>query len=110
MPKKDAKLSFEDGLARIKEITALLENKDCTLEQSIRLYREGMAISEQCRRELEAAGARIENVEYGTDVTLDLLLPAGTEESAARRLADLSAGTVELLELGQEYRAVKLVL
>ena len=60
MPKKDAKLSFEDGLARIKEITALLENKDCTLEQSIRLYREGMAISEQCRRELEAARHEME--------------------------------------------------
>ncbi|MBO4318030.1 MAG: exodeoxyribonuclease VII small subunit [Mailhella sp.] len=60
MPKKDAKLSFEDGLARIKEITALLENKDCTLEQSIRLYREGMEISEQCRRELEAARHEME--------------------------------------------------
>ncbi len=66
------------------------------------------SLYERVRRELETAGTMIENVAYGADVTLDLLLPDGTEETAARRLADLSAGTVELLPLGREYRAVKL--
>ncbi len=60
MPKKDSKVSFESGLARIKEITALLESKDCTLEQSLRLFREGMELSEQCRSELEAARHEME--------------------------------------------------
>ena len=62
---------------------------------------------ERVRRELEAAGAVIENIDYGADVTIEAFLPSGTSEGVNLRLADISAGGVELLVLGEEYRAVE---
>jgi len=63
---------------------------------------------ERVRRELEAADAVIENVDYGADVTIEAMLPSGSSAGVNRRLADISSGGVELLVLGEEYRAVEL--
>ena len=62
---------------------------------------------ERVRRELEASGAVIETVDYGADVTIEAFLPSGTSRDVNKRLADISAGGVELLVLGEEYRAVE---
>ena len=62
---------------------------------------------ERVRRELEASGAVIENIDYGADVTIEAFLPSGSSEGVNKRLADISAGNVELLVLGEEYRAVE---
>lgn len=64
------------------------------------------SIYERVRRELDAAGAIVEAVDYGADVTIEAFLPAGNSEKINRRLADISAGNVEMLILGEEYRAV----
>ncbi|MDD6188297.1 MAG: YigZ family protein [Clostridiales bacterium] len=66
------------------------------------------SLYERVRRELEAAGAVIENVDYGADITIEAFLPSGTSGEVNIRLADISAGSVELLVLGQEYRAVEI--
>ena len=58
------------------------------------------------RRELEASGAVIENIDYGADVTIEAFLPSGSSEAVNLRLADLSAGSVEMLVLGEEYRVL----
>lgn len=63
---------------------------------------------EQVRREFLSAGAVIESVDYGADVTLEAMLPDGAVESLGASLADISAGSIELLSLGKEYRAVRL--
>ena len=60
MAKKETKISFEERLARMREITELLERKDCPLEQSLILYREGLALAKQCREELAAAKHEME--------------------------------------------------
>lgn len=65
------------------------------------------SLYERVRRELEASGAVIENIDYGADVTIEAFLPSGTSEGVNKRLADISAGGVELLVLGEEYRAVE---
>ncbi len=65
------------------------------------------SLYERVRRELEAAGAVIENIDYGADVTIEAFLTSGTSEKLNLRLADISAGNVELLVLGEEYRAVE---
>ena len=62
---------------------------------------------ERVRRELEASDAVIENIDYGGDVTIEAFLPSGSSEGVNKRLADISAGNVELLVLGEEYRAVE---
>ena len=52
-PKKQ--MTFEDRLRRLQQIVLLLENGDdeLSLEQSVTLYKEGVALSRACREQLE---------------------------------------------------------
>ncbi len=47
MAKKKSK-SFEESLARLQEISDLLESDDISLEESISLYEEGIKLSNMC--------------------------------------------------------------
>lgn len=48
-------LSFEERLRRLQEVVAALENGDLPLEDSVRLYKEGLTLSRSCREQLEKA-------------------------------------------------------
>lgn len=52
--------SFEQSLKRLEAIVAELERADLPLEDSIRLFEEGMALSNDCRRQLGEAEGKIE--------------------------------------------------
>lgn len=47
--------SFEDRLRRLQEVVAALENGELPLEDSVRLYKEGLTLSRSCREQLEKA-------------------------------------------------------
>ena len=47
--------SFEERLRRLQEVVAALENGDLPLEDSVRLYKEGLTLSRACREQLEKA-------------------------------------------------------
>ena len=53
------KLSFEEALKRLEEITQTLENEDVSLENSISLYKEGMDIAALCKNNLDKAKAEV---------------------------------------------------
>jgi exodeoxyribonuclease VII small subunit len=53
-------LTFEAGLDQLEKVVKELESGDLPLERSIELFEKGMALSEQCRRQLEDAETRIE--------------------------------------------------
>ena len=55
--------SFADMIKRLEEIATLLEKGDCPIEQAIKLYDEGKALSEACTVILEEAKQKIEVVE-----------------------------------------------
>ena len=61
---------------------------------------------ESIRREVEAAHGVVENVDYGADVVLSALLPEEGAADFAAHLLDVSAGTVEALEAGEQFRDV----
>ncbi|MGH9519017.1 MAG: exodeoxyribonuclease VII small subunit [Terriglobales bacterium] len=52
--------SFEDSLQRLETVVAQLERTDLTLEDSVRMFEEGMALVSLCRRQLDAAEAKVE--------------------------------------------------
>jgi exodeoxyribonuclease VII small subunit len=52
--------SFEECLQRLEVIVKEMERGDLPLEQSLKLFEEGVALSASCRKELEAAEGRIE--------------------------------------------------
>lgn len=51
---------FEKKMKRLEEIVALLESGDISLEESLKLYREGMCCTRFCRGELDKARHEIE--------------------------------------------------
>ena len=52
--------SFEESLTKLEEIVAQLERGDLSLEDSVRLFEEGMKLSHSCKQELDAAEGRIQ--------------------------------------------------
>lgn len=52
--------SFEQSLQRLEAVVAQLERTDLSLEDSVKLFEEGMALVNLCRQQLDAAEAKVE--------------------------------------------------
>ncbi len=48
-------LSFEDKMNKLQEIVDLLEQGKITLAESVKLYKEGLELTQKCKEELEKA-------------------------------------------------------
>lgn len=51
---------FEDCLQRLEAILQELERGDVPLEQALKLFEEGVRLSNACRQELEEAEGKVE--------------------------------------------------
>ena len=60
---------------------------------------------ERVRLEVEAFGGIVRKANFGAEVELELLFPEAKTQEFLDRLTDMTAGTVESMEIGQEYRA-----
>lgn len=60
---------------------------------------------ERVKLEIAAFGGVLRDTQFGAEVELEILLPEAQAQPFAARLTDLTAGTVECMEIGQEYRA-----
>lgn len=58
-------MSFEQSLARLDEIVKLLESGNAPLEESMKLYEEGIALVRRCNGELERTEAKIKLLQSG---------------------------------------------
>lgn len=54
------KVTFEDSLVRLEEITIKIESGDLTLDESLKLFEEGIKLSRFCEKKLTAAEQKIE--------------------------------------------------
>lgn len=52
--------TFEDQLTALEGVVEQLERGELTLEESVRLFEEGVRLSKACKQELDAAEGRIE--------------------------------------------------
>ena len=57
MSKKD--VNFEELIEKLEEITNKLEKEQLSLDESVKLFEEGMQISKECNSKLEDAEKRI---------------------------------------------------
>lgn len=55
-----AEWNFEQGLGELEAVVKELENGDLPLEKAIQVFERGVALSDRCRKELEAAETRVE--------------------------------------------------
>lgn len=67
-PASPAKPDFESQLKALEAVVDRLERGDLTLEESVRLFEQGLQLSESCKHELEAAEGKIQVlIEKGRD-------------------------------------------
>ena len=52
--------NFEDSLKKLENIVAQLEQGDLALEDSIKLFEEGVSLSASCKQELDAAEGKVQ--------------------------------------------------
>lgn len=57
---KNKETSFEEALKQLEAVVARLESGDAKLEESIRLFEEGMKLSGICQKRLDEADRKIE--------------------------------------------------
>ena len=66
-------LSFEEAYARLEEIVRRLEGDDLTIEQSVELYEQGVALVRHCNARLDGAELRISQLAPGPDGDLKVV-------------------------------------
>ncbi len=62
-----AKTRFEDQMKRLEEITGILEEGKTDIDESIKLYEEGLKISKALKAQLKEFEARIEDIRKDND-------------------------------------------
>ena len=55
----ERKKSFEQAMARLEEVVGLLERGDAPLEESLKLFEEGMSLMKQCSTMLDRAEQKV---------------------------------------------------
>ena len=56
---KEPKLTYEDGVKKLQEIVKALESGGLTLDESVKLFEAGAALSKFCSGELDKAERKI---------------------------------------------------
>ena len=60
---------------------------------------------ERVKLEVAAFAGIVRSTEFGAEVELELLFPEANAQPFLDRLTDMTSGTVEGMETGQEYKA-----
>ena len=61
---------------------------------------------ERVKTAVGAAGGAVDGLDYGADVTMHILLPEETADDFSAQLRDLSAGSAEAVQTGEQMKAV----
>jgi exodeoxyribonuclease VII small subunit len=59
-PETQKKPDFERSLARLEEVVSKLESPQLSLDEAMKLFEEGVALSRECQKQLEEAEGKVE--------------------------------------------------
>ena len=59
-PDSPKKPDFERSLARLEEVVRKLESPQLSLDEAMKLFEEGVALSRECQKQLEEAEGKVE--------------------------------------------------
>ena len=60
-------VSFEENLKNLEKIVERLESGECGLDESLKLYSDGIKLSSECKKALEEARQKIEQLSDYTE-------------------------------------------
>ena len=69
---KNNKKTFEEKLKRLQEIVRILENENTSLEESIKLFEEGVEISKELNEKLIEVKGKIEVIKKDAENKIKL--------------------------------------
>jgi len=72
-PKNPPKPTFEDSLRRLEEIVTKLEQGEVPLEDSIKMYEEGLTLSRACIEKLTQAELKLKKLSKDIDGNFQFL-------------------------------------
>ena len=72
MTKEDKEMQFEEAFKRLEAIVGNLESGDLSLEESMKLFEEGIGLTETCKSRLEDAEKKIQLLLKDSDGKLSL--------------------------------------
>ena len=70
---KTEAVPFEAAMTRLEEIVRLLENDKAPLEESLRLYEEGVALVRGCSSQLDEAEQRVQILQRSAEGTIEAM-------------------------------------
>jgi exodeoxyribonuclease VII small subunit len=82
-PEPAKKPEFERSLARLEEVVRRLESPQLSLDEAMKLFEEGVALSRECQKQLEEAEGKVEILLKKADgkLTAEPFEPEGDGES-----------------------------
>ena len=80
-PESVKKPEFEKTLARLEEVVRKLESPQLSLDDAMKLFEEGVALSRECQKQLEEAEGKVEILLKKADgkITAEPFDPEGDE-------------------------------
>ena len=48
----DKEMTFEQAMKRLEEITSIIQKNECTLDEGLKLYEEGLVLAKYCDEKL----------------------------------------------------------
>lgn len=60
-------MKFEEAIKKLSEINEKLDLEDISLDESVKLFKEGIELSEFCRKKLDDAKLVIENAKSNSE-------------------------------------------
>jgi len=79
---------FEDDLKKLENVVERLERGDLTLDESVKLFEEGMKLSNACKAELDKAEGRIQILVQGKRGTMQMAEMETEQENEEFGLTD----------------------
>ena len=61
------KMRFEEALAKLSEITTILENNELDLDENLKHYEEGIKLYNYCRKKLNEYEAKVKLISNDND-------------------------------------------
>lgn len=63
----EKKMKFQDAMNRLDEIVALLNNSSLELEEAMKYFEEGLALSKQCEKRLKEFENKMDQLMVGKE-------------------------------------------
>ena len=102
MNKKNEK-NFESALKRLEQISDLLENEETPLEESIKLFEEGIELKEYCEEKLKSAKVKIDKIVTILAKTKEFSQSKSAKVIAEVRYYDNKKNLIEKFPLESEF-------